>query len=56
MIEVIILTVIVIVAVWYLFSRFMAALRTENSACGCGSCENCPAARNDKSDSRESDA
>ena len=56
MIEALILIVIVAVAVFYLLRRFMAAIRAEHSACGCDSCENCPAANREESGQREMDA
>jgi hypothetical protein len=54
-VETLILIVSVAVAVCYLIRRFMAAIRAEHPACGCGCCEICPAAGKNKSDHRETD-
>ncbi len=44
MIEAIVLTIIVSLAVWYLLRWFKAAVKAENPTCGCGGCQSCPAA------------
>jgi hypothetical protein len=43
MIQTLIMILIVAAAVWYLYRRFSATLRSENASRGCGGCDGCPA-------------
>ncbi len=50
--ELLLITLIVAAAVWYLFRHFSRALKAKDSSCGFGACRNCPAARKDESENQ----
>jgi hypothetical protein len=43
--ETIIFGIVVAVAIWYLYRRFVRTVKSENPSCGCGACDSCPAAQ-----------
>jgi hypothetical protein len=47
--ETIIVVIVVSVAVWYLYRRFVCTAKAENPSCSCGGCDSCPSAQKTES-------